>query len=118
MFRIVTQETAHPPKNSVTRVLREGIIVWLANHTVLIAKDGTERPIDDSAAPIKDQSGEIKGVVMAFRDVTERRRAENALHEANIRLKEREATRPNRRTGPSQCQVSSYVRQGLFGGNV
>lgn len=56
--------------------LREGVIVGLANHTILIAKDGTERPIDDSAAPIRCEAGEVVGVVLVFRDVTERRRAE------------------------------------------
>ncbi|HXL09609.1 MAG TPA: CHASE3 domain-containing protein, partial [Candidatus Bathyarchaeia archaeon] len=89
VFRIVNEETRASVENPVTRVLREGIIVGLANHTVLIAKDGTERPIDDSAAPIRDQAGKMMGVVMAFRDVTERRRAENALQEANIQLEER-----------------------------
>ena len=49
-------------------------MVGLANHTVLIAKDGGERPIDDSAAPILDETGKICGVVLVFRDVTERRR--------------------------------------------
>jgi signal transduction histidine kinase/ActR/RegA family two-component response regulator len=56
--------------------LKEGVIVGLANHTVLIAKDGTERPIDDSAAPIRCKDGEIVGGVLVFRDITERRRAE------------------------------------------
>ena len=59
-------------------MLREGTVVGLANHTVLIAKDGTERPIDDSAAPIRDAGGRLAGVVLVFRDVTERRRAEEA----------------------------------------
>ena len=54
-------------------------IVGLANHTVLIAKDGTERPIDDSAAPIRDEEGEIVGCVLVFRDVTERRQADARL---------------------------------------
>ena len=58
------------------RVLRGGVIVGLANHTVLIAKDGTERPIDDSAAPIRDAEGNVIGSVLVFRDVTEQRRAE------------------------------------------
>src|SRR5207248_1722798 len=58
------------------KVLREGIIVGLANHTVLIARDGTERPIDDSAAPIRSAKGNVLGCVLVFRDVTERRRLE------------------------------------------
>ena len=56
--------------------MREGRIVGLANHTVLIARDGTERPIDDSAAPMRDEAGAMVGAVLVFRDVTERKRAE------------------------------------------
>jgi GAF domain-containing protein len=55
------------------------VVVGLANHPVLIAKDGTERPIDDSAAPIRDAAGAAVGAVLVFRDVAERRRAEDAL---------------------------------------
>ena len=79
VFRIVNEETRASVENPVAKVLREGIVVGLANHTVLIAKDGTERPVDDSAAPIRDPKGNVAGVVMVFRDVTERRRAEAAL---------------------------------------
>ncbi len=115
VFRIVNEETRASAENSVTRVLREGIIVGLANHTVLIAKDGTERPIDDSAAPIKDQAGKIIGVVMAFRDVTERRRAENALHEANIRLEERVRER-TAELAQANAKYRAMYDQGLFAG--
>ena len=62
--------------------MRDGVIVGLANHTLLIAKDGTERPIDDSAAPIRNPKGEVAGVVLVFRDVTERREQENSLSDA------------------------------------
>ena len=48
----------------------------LANHTMLVARDGTEIPIDDSGAPIRDPAGTIRGTVLVFRDITERRRAE------------------------------------------
>src|SRR5262249_44968355 len=70
-----------------TRALREGVIVGLANHTVLISKDGTERPIDDSAAPIRYEGGEIVGCVLVFRDVTERRRVEATLRQSEQRLR-------------------------------
>ena len=76
VFPIVNEVTRQPVENPVDRVRREGRIVGMANHTVLIAKDGTERPIDDSAAPIRDSAGDIIGVVMVFRCVTEQRRAE------------------------------------------
>ena len=73
MFRIVNEETRRPVESPVTRVLAEGAVVGLANHTVLIAADGTERPIDDSGAPIRNRDGRMVGAVLVFRDVTERR---------------------------------------------
>ena len=76
VFAILNEKTRQPVENPVERVLREGVVVGLANHTVLIARDGTERPIDDSAAPIRDAAGKMIGVVLIFRDVTEQRRAE------------------------------------------
>ncbi|HEX6985602.1 MAG TPA: PAS domain S-box protein [Planctomycetaceae bacterium] len=79
VFRIVNEYTRAPVENPAERVLREGQIVGLANHTVLIARDGSERPIDDSAAPIRSPDGGLAGVVLVFRDVTERKEAEEAL---------------------------------------
>ena len=78
IFNIVDEATRLPVDNPARRALREGRIVGLANHTVLIAKDGTERVIDDSASPIRDDEGVVSGVVLIFRDVTDRRRAEEA----------------------------------------
>ncbi len=77
-FRIANEESRAPVESPVRRALQEGAIVGLANHTVLIAKDGTETPIDDSAAPIRGADGAIQGAVLVFRDITERRRAEAA----------------------------------------
>ena len=54
MFAILNEQTRQPVENPVEKVLREGVIVGLGNHTVLIARDGSERPIDDCAAPIRD----------------------------------------------------------------
>jgi PAS domain S-box-containing protein len=80
VFRIIHEFTREPVENSVARVLREGKIVGLGNHTTLIARDGTERQIDDSAAPVREPGDMIRGVVLVFRDVGERRQAElNAL---------------------------------------
>ena len=82
VFRIVNEQSRQTVENPTIRALREGAIVGLANHTVLIAKDGTERPIDDSAAPIHDEHGKITGVVLIFRDITERRKAEQLIENA------------------------------------
>ncbi len=79
VFAIRNEETRAPVESPAQRALREGVVVGLANHTVLIARDGRERPIDDSAAPIRDEQGEIVGCVLIFRDVTERRRSEQAM---------------------------------------
>ena len=78
VFHIVNEHTRQPVENPALRALREGVVVGLANHTVLIARDGTERPIDDSAAPIRDEPATPVGAVLVFRDVTERQRAEEA----------------------------------------
>ena len=79
VFKIINEQTGERVENPVARVLREGVIVGLANHTVLIAKDGTKRPIADSGAPIRDEEGEIIGTVLVFRDITESKRMEEEL---------------------------------------
>jgi PAS domain S-box-containing protein len=76
VFRIVNEETRRPVENPAAKALREGVVVGLANHTLLIRKDGGECPIDDSAAPIRDESGAVSGCVLVFRDVTAQRRGE------------------------------------------
>ncbi|MGB3224426.1 MAG: PAS domain S-box protein [Desulforhopalus sp.] len=86
VFRIINEETREKVEDPAAKVIREGIIVGLANHTLLIAKDGTERPIADSGAPIRDETGTLTGVVLVFRDQTEERRQQSALHESNKRL--------------------------------
>jgi PAS domain S-box-containing protein len=75
VFPILSEQTREPVENPVTKVLREGMVVGLANHTVLRARQGNEVPIDDSAAPIRDEAGRLFGVVLVFRDVTEEKRA-------------------------------------------
>ena len=92
VFRIVNEQTRLPVDSPATRALREGAIVGLANHTVLIAKDGSETPLDDSAAPIRCKQGEIVGCVLVFRDIGERRRAERAQEETDQRKDEFLAT--------------------------
>jgi PAS domain S-box-containing protein len=76
VFVIVNEERRTKEESPVARVLRDGRVVGLANHTILIARDGTERPIDDSGAPIRGADGSVFGVVLCFRDVAERTRAE------------------------------------------
>jgi PAS domain S-box-containing protein len=76
VFHIINEHSREVVENPVNRVLREGRIVGLANHTVLIGKTGKKVPIDDSGAPIHATDGEISGVVLVFRDVSERKRAE------------------------------------------
>ena len=81
VFRIVNETSRQPVENPALRALTEGVIVGLANHTLLIARDGTERPIDDSAAPIRNASGVVAGSVLVFRDITKRKREEAAAAE-------------------------------------
>ena len=76
IFRIINEDTREPVEDPVAKVLTFGSIVGLANHTILIARDGIERPIDDSGAPIVDESGRLHGVVLVFRDVTDLRAAQ------------------------------------------
>ena len=83
VFEIVNEDTGEKADNPVVRVLSEGVIVGLANHTSLIAKDGTVQPIDDSGAPIKGESGEILGSILVFHDISERRQAESRIEHLN-----------------------------------
>ncbi|HEX2198975.1 MAG TPA: ATP-binding protein, partial [Burkholderiales bacterium] len=88
VFKIVNEATRAVVESPVAKVLREGAIVGLANHTVLIARDGSTRPIDDSGAPIRDAQGEVLGVVLVFRDISERRVQERERLEAERRKDE------------------------------
>jgi PAS domain S-box-containing protein len=86
VFNIINEITRLEAENPVTKVLESGLICGLANHTLLVRKDGTEVAIDDSGAPIRDETGKTMGVVLVFRDITERRRAEEALRDTQERL--------------------------------
>jgi PAS domain S-box-containing protein len=81
VFNIINENTKRKVENPVDRVLREGAIVGLANHTVLVRKDGKEIPIDDSGAPIKDAKDITTGVVLVFHDITESRKTEKIKDE-------------------------------------
>src|SRR5215213_5421993 len=78
IFKIVNEVTRATVESPVEKVLREGKVVGLANHTVLIARDGRELPIEDSGAPMRDGRGRTTGVVLVFHDVSEQRKVERA----------------------------------------
>ena len=79
VMHLVNERTGRAAENPAARVLREGTVVGLANHTAIIARDGTRRPIEDSGAPITDEHGRLFGAVMVFHDITERRAVERDL---------------------------------------
>jgi PAS domain S-box-containing protein len=82
ILRLLNDQTKEVVDNPVTRVFDGKVTVGLEDHTVLIARDGREIPVDDNAAPILDGDGKVRGAVLVFRDVTEHRRAERSLLEA------------------------------------
>ncbi len=87
VFRIINEYTGEPAENPVKKVLADGKIVGLANHTALITREGEIRSIADSAAPIRDAAGNIFGVILVFRDVTEEKLQEEALKASEARLR-------------------------------
>ncbi|MEQ9410232.1 MAG: PAS domain S-box protein [Fuerstiella sp.] len=89
VFHIINEETRRPAVIPVDDVLATGTVHALANHTVLISREGTEWPIADSAAPIRDSVGKITGVVLVFRDVEAERRLERELQQLNADLERR-----------------------------
>jgi PAS domain S-box-containing protein len=86
VFSIVNEETGAEVESPVDRVLREGTVVGLANHTVLISREGREYPIADSGAPIRQQDGTVSGVVLVIRDQSEERSVQRSLQEGRDRL--------------------------------
>lgn len=84
IFKIINEQSRNTVESPVEKVLRLGKIVGLANHTLLIRKDGTEVPIDDSGSPVREPDGTIRGVVLVFRDFTEHKNAEKNLERAKL----------------------------------
>jgi PAS domain S-box-containing protein len=106
VFTIINEQSRATVEDPVEKVLRLGLVVGLANHTTLIAKDGTEIPIDDSAAPIRQADGPLFGVVLVFRDVREQRKAQAALHAREEALRQAHAQLANHAT-----ELESLVQQ-------
>jgi PAS domain S-box-containing protein len=116
VFLILHEESRQPVENPVHHVLRDGMIAGLANHTVLVAKDGHEIPIDDSAAPIRAEGHHIVGVVLIFRDITERRRGEQQQSERIDR--EREAREHTERIATELRHLQTITDVALSSLNV
>jgi len=85
VFRIINEQTREPAEDPAQKVLASGEVVGLANHTVLLARDGREIPVHDSAAPIRKSNGEVLGMVLVFGDDTQRRKAETELRQERDR---------------------------------
>jgi PAS domain S-box-containing protein len=88
VFHIINEETRQNVENPARRVLHEGIVIGLANHSVLIAKDGTEHLIADSGSPIRNEKDEITGVVLVFRDQTQERMAQKSHEESEQKFRD------------------------------
>ncbi|HUN96726.1 MAG TPA: response regulator, partial [Bradyrhizobium sp.] len=86
VFRIINEDSRQIVENPALRVLRSGVVVGLANHTVLLTRDGHEIPIDDCGSPIMNDQGDISGTVLVFRDITQRRLTDAALRRAQSEL--------------------------------
>jgi PAS domain S-box-containing protein len=109
VFVIIDEHSREPAENPVDRVLREGRVSGLANHTLLLTRDGREIPISDSAAPIGGEDGKTAGVVMVFRDITQRRRAE----------REQTALLERERSSRREAELSaSHLRAALRAGRL
>src|SRR5687767_9792073 len=126
VLTIVNEETRATVDSPVDRVIRDGLVVGLANHTMLLRPDGTEIPIDDSAAPIRDRDQRLIGVVLVFRNVSERKQAEMQLQRWNVdleaRVRERTAELVNSqerlRTLASQLNLTEQRERRRLAGNL
>jgi two-component system cell cycle sensor histidine kinase/response regulator CckA len=110
VFQTINEKTRAVVKNPVMIALENGTIVGLENHTLLIAKDGTEIPINDSAAPIKNELGKILGAVLVFHDNIEQQQSEALLERENERL-EAEVTRLTEQLKQANNQINQVNEQ-------
>jgi PAS domain S-box-containing protein len=115
VFNIVNEQTRQTVENPAIRAMRESSVVGLANHTMLIAQDGAEIPIDDSGAPIKGAAGKIIGAVLIFRDITERRLAEEERSKllASERAAREKAEAASRSKDEFVAMISHEIRSPL-----
>ena len=90
IFKIINEDSRETVESPFTAVVREGLTIGLANHTLLLTRSGAEIPIEDSGAPIRDEKGKIVGVIIVFHDVSERREAER---DREVLLKSEQAAR-------------------------
>jgi PAS domain S-box-containing protein len=129
VFRVISEQTRRPIEHPALRALRMGTIVGLENHALLIAKDGSERPIDDCAAPIRVEGDAIAGCVLVFRDVEKRRRTEHALlrseyeladffENANVALHWVDRDGVIQRANQAELDLLGYERDEFIGRNV
>jgi len=114
VFHIINETTREPVENPVDMVLRRGTVVGLANHTLLVARDGTEIPIADSGAPIRGDSRQASGVVLVFRDQTEERRvAELQMNAVRADVESRRAQEASRLKSEFLANMSHELRTPL-----
>ena len=102
VFFPIDEDSGSPTENPALKALETGTIVGLSNHAILIDRNGQRRPIDDSASPIRDDNGNVVGVVLIFRDVTQRRAAEAMLRQSNTELETRVQSRTAELTHANQ----------------
>lgn len=126
VFRIFHSDTRQPSRNPVQMVMEQGRVVGLANHTILVGRNGNEHHISDSAAPIRDTNGNIVGVVLVFSDVSERYQAIEALRRADERFRTTFKLIPNPVTLQTKdgvlidcsdafCEISGFSREEIIG---
>src|SRR3989339_888159 len=125
VFPIINAETRKQADNPVERVLKDGRIIGLANHTILLSKNGDEYQIADSAAPIKDGNGVVTGVVLVFRDVTDEYRTKEAVYRREQYLSSIFSAAPIgigvvvdrilKQANPRLCEITGYVEAELLG---